>query len=194
MGARRLGNRLGRPATGRKLARAFGLLLEVGAAVAFFDAVSEAARRPPLDALFIGATIMSLAGLFTWRNLAGPKADTAVEKAIAPIAFIWGLLLLIWAGGHEIETFLDDEYRPAAWIAFMGAIALGFGLAWLRFSWREARWPGYALPFVLIAFALLDMVSHTHPFGGGAWIAWPFAIARSISSSTRGPSRRAGSR
>jgi uncharacterized membrane protein len=162
---------------GRKLARAFGLLLEVGAAVAFFDAYPGLPPGPPLsDALFIGAMIMSLAGLFTWRNLAGPKADTAVEKAIAPIAFIWGLLWLIWAGGHEIETFLDDEYRPAAWIAFMGAIALGFGLAWLRFSWREARWPGYALPFVLIAFALLDMVSHTHPFGGGAWIAWPFAI------------------
>jgi hypothetical protein len=100
-----------------------------------------------------------------------------VEKAIAPIAFIWGLLWLIWAGGHEIETFVDYDYRRAAWVAFMGAVALGFGLASLRFSWREARWPGYALPFVLIAFALLEMTLRAHPFGGGGWVAWPFAIA-----------------
>jgi len=51
---------------GRKLARAFGLLLEVGAAVAFFDAYPSLPPGPPLsDALFIGAMIMSLAGLFT---------------------------------------------------------------------------------------------------------------------------------
>ena len=162
---------------GRKLSRAFGLLLEVGAGVAFFDAYPRLPAGPPLsDALFIGAMIMSLAGLRTWRNLAN-KADTAAEKLIAPIAFVWGLLWLVWAGGHEIETFVDYDYRRAAWIAFMGAIALGFGLASLRFSWREARWPAFALPFVLIAFALLEMTLRAHPFGDGGWIAWPFAIA-----------------
>jgi uncharacterized membrane protein len=160
----------------RKLARAFGLLLEIGAGVAFFDAYQVMPPGPPLaDAIFVGTIIMSLAGLWTWRNLA--RADTAAEKLISPIAFVWGVVWLIWAGGHEIETFVTYEYRRAAWIAFMAAVALGFGLLSLRFGWREARWPGVALPVVLLVFALLEMVLRAHPFGDMGWVAWIFAFA-----------------
>ncbi|MBC8023793.1 MAG: DUF2339 domain-containing protein, partial [Burkholderiales bacterium] len=162
----------------RKLARAFGLLLELGAGVAFFLAYPRLPPGPLLaDALFVGAIILAVTGLWTHRLLSRREADTAAERVLAPFVFLWALGWLIVAGGHEIETFISYGYRQPAWIAFLAAIALAFGLAAMRWDWREARWPALALAPVLLALAAWSLVDRAHPFANGGWIAWPFALA-----------------
>lgn len=163
---------------GRKVARAFGLLLQIGAGVAFFHAYPTMPPGPPLaDALFVGAIIMALTGFFTWRLLASEKADTAAERVLSPIFFLWGIAWLVVAGGHEIETFVTYGYRGPAWIAFFAAVALVFGLAFMRRGWKEARWPTYALAPLLLVFAAWIFFWRPHLFANFGWLAWTFAIA-----------------
>jgi hypothetical protein len=162
----------------RKLARAFGMLLELGAGISFFLGYTRMPPGPPLaDAVFVGSMVMALSGLITWRLLAGPRADTEPEKAGAPFVFLWSMGWLIVAGGHEIETFVPSQYRAAAWIMFATTIALVFGLAHLRWQWREAQWPSWALPPVLFVLAAIVVVERIHPFGDFRWLAWTYAIA-----------------
>ena len=163
---------------GRKLARAFGILLELGAGIAFFNAYPRLPAGPPLaDALFVGAMVLSLTGFFTYRLLRRPAADTDTERALAPVFFLWALGWLLIAGGHEIETFVASAYRPAAWIAFIAAVPLAFGLFAMRWDWREARWPSLVLAPLLLFVAAVMTVARVNPFGDFRWLAWAFAIA-----------------
>jgi uncharacterized membrane protein len=104
----------------RKLARAFGLLLQLGAGVAYLLAYQRMPAGVPLfDAPFIGALLVALAGLWTSRLLTtGGERVTKAETGLAPFAFVWGLLWLIFAGHHEIHTFLPRETRLNAHAAF----------------------------------------------------------------------------
>lgn len=162
----------------RKLARAFGLLLEIGAGMAFIDAWRGMPSGPPLaDAVFVGAVILGVTGIWTHRLLKRPEADTGPEHALMPLAFIWGLAWLLIAGGHEIETFVSPANRPAAWIAFLAAVPLVFGLAAMRWDLREARWPTYVLAPVLLFATAAMTAARANPFGDFRWLAWTFAIA-----------------
>ena len=163
----------------RTLARAFGLLLQVGAAVSYLIAYGGMPDGPPLvDAPFIGALLMAIAGLAVHRLLAmGGDRVTKVEKGLVPIFFVWGIAWLIFAGHHEIETFLPQEMRLNAHALLLAAIALAFTLIARSGKWSEARWPGYALLPGLMLVALLEFLRQSHPFADYGALAWPAAFA-----------------
>src|SRR4029077_8901242 len=96
---------------------------------------------------------------------------------LPPPLFLWGLLWLVVAMAHEIETFVPDDLRYASFVALVGAIALGFGMLGKRIDWKEGSWP--ALAFVPMLFLMMGGVNTAflyHPFANFAWISWIFVI------------------
>src|SRR4029079_2504022 len=80
----------------RRLARAFGMLLQLGGGLAYLAAYQRMPSGMPLfDAPFVGAMLVALAGLWTSRLLStGGERVTRTEEGLAPVPFLWGLLWL----------------------------------------------------------------------------------------------------
>ena len=163
----------------RTLGRAFGLLLQLLAGGAFLFAYSRMPAGVPLfDAPFIGAMLIAIAGIWTQRLLTR-NADrvTSTEVGLAPAFFLWGLVWLLFAAHHEIETFLPREVRLSAHVAAVAGIALVFLLLARWRDWDEARWPAMGLMPALAILAFVECLMQSHPFAHYGWLAWPFAFA-----------------
>jgi uncharacterized membrane protein len=163
----------------RPIARAFGLLLQIGAGVAYIEAYRRMPAGVPLaDAPFIGAVLVGFAGLWTHYCLSRPdNATTAVERSLAPVLFVWGLGWWLFAGHHEIESYLPRQMRLNAHAAFFAGTAIGFAILAHIASWREARWPALVLLPTLCVVGLIGFLTQSHPFASYGWIVWPLVIA-----------------
>ncbi|MEP7069080.1 MAG: DUF2339 domain-containing protein [Usitatibacter sp.] len=161
----------------RPLARAFGMLLQVGAAGAFVRAYPSLPGGAPLvDAAFVGMVLISLAGLVTHRLIMGSAKPTSLERGLAPFAFLWGLGWWVAAGANEIHTFVDRDHRLFAAILFVTATTAGFAMLARRPHWEHARWPEWVFAPLLFLFAVASFGTHAHPFEDLGWIAWPIAL------------------
>ena len=162
----------------RVLARAFGMLLEVGAGVSYFLGYYRAADAVPLvDAPFVGALLIAAAGIITYRLLvrAGDHMKPA-ERQLAPLFFAWGLGWWVLAGIHEISAFLPARFHEPAQVAFFATTALaGVALA-LRRGWTPAGWAARLLLPALVLVAFADPRLSNHPLRDFGWLAWPFAF------------------
>jgi uncharacterized membrane protein len=163
---------------GRPFARAFGILLQLLAGLAFFRAWPNLPEGPPLaNAAFIGMVLVAFAGLATHRLLIASAKEGGAEKALAPVFFLWGLAWWLAGGAHEIHTFVDHEYRFFAALTFATFTGFAFAIVARREHWEAARWPEWAFAPVLLLFAVGSFHHHAHPFERLGWIAWPLALA-----------------
>jgi len=172
----------------RVAARAFGLLLQLAAGVAFALGGTMWVRYLPDTALpilnreFIGALLVALGGLVTALVYQrGGDAVRPVERTLTPVMFGWGVLWWLFAGANEIDRFVPPARQPAALVAFAAITALAFALAARRLAWPMARVPALLLGVVLLAGAVLGATAGLgvdwHLFGNWGFVAWPFAIA-----------------
>jgi uncharacterized membrane protein len=162
----------------RKVACGFGAFLQLAAGAAFLRGYPAMHGDIPLvDAKFIGAVLLSAAGLLTYRvlrpTLTGPHASFS---PIAGLFFVWGALWWLFGGTHEILTFLDNEYQVNAMVAFYSATVLVFSLMGERENWEAARWPTWFLAPVLLILAIINIIDRPDPMRDAGWIAWPFAF------------------
>jgi uncharacterized membrane protein len=158
----------------RRLAIAFGLLLQVLAGAAFllaFDRID--ASRPIANGDFLGAALVGAAGLFSHLNLRR-RPDLSWAALAATALFAWSLAWWLLGLHRDIEQFLWASRIPA-YVAVGAGLALGFAL-FHREGWREATWPAMALMPALIGLFLLSMIEQPHPFAAGGWGAWTFAL------------------
>jgi uncharacterized membrane protein len=133
---------------------------------------------PWIDAVFVGAVLLSAAGLWTSRLLAAAGERIAPwERRLVPVAFLWGLGWWLFAGHHDIESFVPRAYHLNAHIAFFAATAWAFSWFSLRKDWKEAAWPALALLPVLFASLLAAFAALSHPFARFGWLAWILALA-----------------
>jgi uncharacterized membrane protein len=162
---------------GRTLGRAFGLLLQFLAAIAYLLSSKQHGDIAIADAAFLGAAIIALASLWAHRLLLNNKdAVTAGERLLIVPLFLWGLVWLVGAGLDEIDAHVPGDYSLAAALGYITAVAFVFGQLALRWSWREAAWTAKAfLPTLYVAAALM-VFRQEHAFAGGGWIAWPIAL------------------
>lgn len=191
----------------RRVARAFGLLLQLGGLVAFL--VHLEARLPQiwpvLNADFIGALLLAASALFISRqfesrhgamSLSGPDAGLtsyeSFERVIAPLLFLYGFGW--WIGAQLLE--LTREMPAATGRVFAVAPAdrlfplmAGFVLsasfaAWigLRKDWQAATWPAHASIAVMLLAAWAGAVDFRHVFAHWGWLAWPVAIAAHLTA------------
>ena len=159
---------------GRRVGTAFGVLLQIAAGVEFGLAY-RTAGYPWLDATFIGAFIIALAGCMTSRVM-GRASKVAVPSVVPGVAFVWGIAWWLYAARHDIEQFMAFDLREPAMVAVLAATSHVFSHIARRVEWREARWPALALPVALVLAFALQFVDKGHLFGALGWAAWIFAL------------------
>lgn len=167
---------------GRRRARAFGVLLQVAAGLAFLRAYPGLVADTPLvDAGFLGAALIAIAGLWTNRLLHGARGESGASPAAwAPFVFVWAIAWWLFAAHHEIEAFVPGRMRLNAYIEFFAATALVFSVLAERKDWREAAWPALALLPVLFGCALIGWGGETHLFANIGAPAWAIALGAQL--------------
>ncbi|MBI5589921.1 MAG: DUF2339 domain-containing protein [Deltaproteobacteria bacterium] len=182
----------------RRLARAFGLLLQVGGFFAFIDHLMMGRAPhgwPLLNAEFVGAALLAGAAIFSsyqfhlyYRRL--PRAPgwyADFERAAIVPLFLYGFAW--WMGAIALELSRRAVSPAGQWsfvfaamdrplLLMLGFVASAAVSVWqgMRRDWDIASWPGYATLPVLLLGALFGMASFRHLFEhGGVWI-WPLAI------------------
>jgi uncharacterized membrane protein len=166
----------------KRLARAFGLLLQVAAGAAFAIGAGVVITRraetlPVLNSTFLGGLLVAIGGLAT--ALAYSRDADARERAVAmPLLFAWGMAWWVGAGAHEIDAFVIVLHKLAAFVAFLAGSACLFAFAARTLAWPLARLPGLLLGAALLMTAILASFAPPggHLFAQFGAIAWPAAI------------------
>jgi uncharacterized membrane protein len=177
----------------RRAVRAFGLLLQFGAGIAFASGLTiwhtGAPEKiwPILNSDYVGAVLAGLAGLFSAWFLQRRRADlTESERTWAVLLLAWGGLWWLCAGWREIEHWLPRDARVSADVGFLALTAVAFALAERRMVWPAARIPALLLLPALLLITIASIVRpwradafwhvDAHLFAHGGFLAWPIAI------------------
>ena len=163
----------------RWLARVFGVLVQLGAGMAFLtEVMALKADVPILNSFYLSALMVSIAGLFTAFHLYrfGKQREPASQTAIAML--VWGLLWWFGAGGNEIWVHVDHTYHKVASLVFV-ALSLAV-IAYLR---RRLAWSDLAqvIPLMLPVMVIIAVFSYAdtsvaHPFANWGLPAWLLAF------------------
>ena len=164
---------------GRRLPRAFGLLLQLAAGAAF---IADASRgyddTPVANPFFLGCVFIAAAGLFSNRTI-----ERNFEKVghfamqVSIMVFIWGLAWWLFAGLHEIDRHVPADTKLNAALLFLTGTCATFAISRAR-GWVIAGYPALALAPMMILVFLASAAAHPHqhPFAAVGWAAWPIAF------------------
>ncbi|MEZ5475029.1 MAG: DUF2339 domain-containing protein [Steroidobacteraceae bacterium] len=163
----------------RRLPRAAGILLQLGAGIIFWrDMQLAPPGLPLLNNGFLGGAMVALAAILSTLKLARVRDKLAdYEQVAVPLVFVWGVVWWLVAGLLEIDRQVPAPFELAAALLFLALSAWLFH--WLRHAraLEMARWPALALPIGMLSILLLLLGESGHPFGAGGWLAWPVAFA-----------------
>jgi uncharacterized membrane protein len=162
----------------RRLALAFGLLLQFAAGFAFlFDAGSARAAMPVFNSAYLGGVFVSVAGLFcAWFLRRHPGRLGKIQGFISIILFVWGVLWWFVVGMNEIDVYVKPAFRAHAGLLFVAASCAALSLLHRRLQWRDAKYPALALLPLMYLFAAEDVSHAAHPFERLGFVAWPLAF------------------
>src|SRR5262249_55475386 len=170
-------------------ARAFGLLLQLAAGVAYgWHVAAGATALAPmviLNSEFVGATLIALAGLYSaWLLWRRRDEVSDGEKVVAIVLFAWGNAWWLFGGWREIEHWATPEPQLAFLVAFLPVTAVAFAIAETRLDWPIARIPALALLPALLLIAIGATADrwpqYGHLLAHGGYLAWPLAFAALI--------------
>jgi uncharacterized membrane protein len=163
----------------RKLASAFGVLLQLAAAVTFLGQASAAvARWPVVNAQCAGALLLSAAGLISARTATRPGEMLKAHGQVpANLLLAWGLGWWLYAGHHEIHTFVFHAWQPGALLALYAFTALACGSLVRPLNWPALRVPALLILPVMVGTAYWWSDLQLHPSSSGGWLVWPASLA-----------------
>ena len=165
----------------RLLPRVFGLLLQVGGAMAFLIGATDSySELPILNSAYIGSLFIAVAGVFTglqfYRHRQGLYEG---EKGLHIVLLIWGLLWWFGAGLIEIDDHVSSQYEFNASLFFIAvslclSSMMGRGLKWQHFEYSGL----FLLPAIMF-FTFVGFVdgSNANPFADLGYISWITAFA-----------------
>ena len=166
----------------RALARAFGLLLQVGAALYFLAHYMEVERANPVFNDFVfGCALIAVAAWITARLMDKYRERLSDGEALAGAALLcWGFGWWFGGGLHALHQALPpDGLAPAALLlASATLLAAEFIGAWLP----PAGWPALRriasthLGFIITAMGW-SAIGFGHPLAGLGGVAWPVGFA-----------------
>lgn len=164
----------------RWLAQLSGLLVQLCAGAAFLTEVTAPhASTPVLNSFYLGALMVSVAGLFSAYQLyqASQLRQSVSETSTA--ALTWGLLWWFGAGLQEILLHVDESYQNAAILIFVTVSLAAIAFLQHRLSWSQLSHVMPLLLPVMIIIALLSYIDAriTHPFYSGGWLSWLLAFS-----------------
>jgi len=160
-----------------RLARAFALVVELGAGIVFgASGIGGAADPLFANAFFAGAALIALSGLATaWIADRPGSALTPGERGLLPLVFAWGVLWWLAAGGFELVRQLpraDEAHAVLAWV--VAGVALALVLV-RPLSWPRLTGAGIALLPAMAVAALGDFDTARTTLTNYGWIVWPCA-------------------
>lgn len=158
----------------RKLARAFGALLQVAAGVGFLLGLYRlTAGQPVLNSAYLGALMLGVSGLASSYWLHRNRQNQAQYEGGAEVVFaLWGTAWWLFGGLYEIDRFVVAAVLGCALIYAALSVgllaAIGIGL----------RWPlpqtiGLYLPALAGVVCLSYAAGVSHPFaqwGESGWL------------------------
>lgn len=191
----------------RWMPRAFGLLLQAVAALAFLGGNSSGVSALPfLNPAFMGAVLIALPALMLAWWLRQPlahsgsswaKAYAGFEGQLAKPAYLYGFgfwclalvleihraapaLVSVAAQGMAPSGFMDVFSAHTQQLLTLLALVGSAALSlWLglRKQWAVATWPS-RFTLVVMGFALLtQLINGNHVLDWPAWLGWPVVLA-----------------
>lgn len=183
----------------RWMPRAFGLLLQGVAMLAFMGSINNLSPLPLVNPAFLGALLIALPALLLawWLRKPLPHSGSAwaqgyarVEAQLPSPAYLYGFACwcLAWlleitrsvpaaeAGQWPVPVFTDRVAGLLVMLAVVLSAAVSMLLG-LRARWAAATWPARATIAVL-ALGFLAQVGDGHRvLTTPAWAVWPIVLA-----------------
>lgn len=163
----------------RKLARAFGVLLQLAAAVAYFNRAPLADNYIALlNAACTGGVLIALAAFFSAWQLQKHSDKNLVfwERDGSVLIFFWALAWWLKTGFAEAERLLDADYLKSFALIFPALTAAALSILQRRLNWAQAKLPAAGLILFLLAVFFVSLIDDTHAFSHGGWLAWSLAL------------------
>ena len=163
------------------LARIFGLLLQLGAAIIFLARNEDLhAHLPLLNSLYIGSVMIALAGWFSAYQYFKYKPTRSVyEIQISHALFYWGSLWWFGSHFHEIEQHLTYGHQELNAMVLVLALSTLFIISvaqYLRWPFPERNAVAYLPVFAWFILAAFISQGHKHPFAHFGFIVWPLGF------------------
>jgi uncharacterized membrane protein len=160
----------------QRLARAFALLLQLGAAMAFLLNDVQAGDTPFLNAAFLGSAFIALAALVTAfvadRNA---EAISRAEGALVPWLVLWGGAWWLGGGAFELSRLLSQRAEANAILGFAAVSVIVALLVRSFLHWPRLAWFGAALLPLMGVVAFADWQEMRTTLLEYGLVVWPLA-------------------
>jgi uncharacterized membrane protein len=157
----------------RKLARAFGALLQLAGGFGFLSGLHRIDNEVPiLNTAFLGATMLALSGLFTGYTLFRNRTEQARYELGWSVAFaLWATAWWSFGGLAEISRSAPQWMLGLA-IAYVAVTSVLLAVLAQRIAWPFARAIALYLPVLgAVAGTLIGLDAH-HPIAEGGGFGW----------------------
>lgn len=165
----------------RFLARHFGLLLQVAAALIFADSVwYPLAPLPFVNHYFLGCLFLALAAVISAYvlDLYGERLHRWERQYSLPL-LVWALFWWYVGGIQEVERHMARDAQVHGILLFSAATSILAGLACLKLPWRRAALATLPHLLLLVGMAVFEMLRFSpfsHFFAGWGVAAWGIAF------------------
>jgi uncharacterized membrane protein len=162
----------------RKLARAFGALLQVAGGIGYLLGLRHSYDAlPVLNSASLGALMLALSGLFTGNTLYRNREQRASYEVGASEAFaLWGTAWWLFGGISEIGR-VASQWALGAVLLYVAATCVALRLLGVKLAWPMPRSIALYLPAVAAGFCTLIAFDTRHPFAEGGFVGWPALFA-----------------
>jgi uncharacterized membrane protein len=157
----------------RRLARAFGSLLQIGAGIGYLLGYDELrSTQPILNSAYLGAAMLAVSGVFSGYWLFSNEQRRASYEAGAAGAFtFWGVSWWLLGGANEIGRYFERSALGAL-LVYTSVTAAILTVLGVRRVWRLPRSIALFLPAVAATFAFAYAQSLGHPFAHWGALGW----------------------
>lgn len=158
-------------------ARAFAILLQLGAGAAFMIDLPGAGTLAVLNAQFLGCALIAAAGLFSaWLIHRHGDIVHPLEWAAAPVLLGWGLLWWGSAGVLQIDGHLPAHLFANSALLFAALSAVALATLARRTAWAAGNAAAVLISPLLAIAALAAAGASSNPLAALGWLAWPTAL------------------
>jgi uncharacterized membrane protein len=168
----------------RVLALGAGVLLQMGAAAAYFlQPDMDGGQVAIVNGPYLGAILIAAAAyLSSWAfESVTARHHRDHDLIITWIFLAWGTLWWVAAGLREVGRTLPDDAVLSASLIFVVGTVWAAAIVAKRLEWQKLL----ALCLLLIpamgVAAYYDVWSQSHPLAAYGWLAWPIAFATHFS-------------
>lgn len=168
----------------RVLPRISGVVLQLGAGLAFLESGIDAPADLPLwNGRWLGSVTVASAGLFTaWYLHHSATRLQSFEKYLRLPLLTWSLAWWLGAGLLEIEAHVPGREQSHALGLFFALSTAVAAVGGHRLRWRQLAMFATALMPVLAVLLVAEWAVQGRPHALDGWglLSWPLAIAASF--------------